>query len=143
LLNKGYFVHAIKRRSWFSGVYYLCRDIREKNVRYFIHYSDLTDATNLIRIIQGTNPNEIHNLATQSHIEVSFKTPEYTANADVLRRLLFLEAIRILKLEDKIRFHQVSTSELYGKVQEIPQCETTQPLCGSQALYVLDPGQLM
>ena len=128
LLKKGYEVHGIKRRaSSFNTarVDHLYQDPHEKDVRFFMHYGDLTDATNLIRIMQEIQPQEIYNLAAQSHVKVSFETPEYTANADGLGTLRLLEAIRILKLEEKTRFYQASTSELYGKVQEIPQTETT------------------
>ena len=128
LLNKGYEVHGIKRRaSSFNTarVDHLYRDRHETDVRFFIHYGDLTDSTNLIRIIQEVQPDEIYNLAAQSHVKVSFETPEYTANTDGLGTLRILEAIRILKLEEKCRFYQASTSELYGKVQEIPQKEST------------------
>jgi GDPmannose 4,6-dehydratase len=128
LLNKGYSVHGIKRRaSSFNTarVDHLYRDPHEADVRFFMHYGDLTDSTNLIRIIQEVQPDEIYNLAAQSHVKVSFETPEYTANTDGLGTLRILEAIRILKLEEKCRFYQASTSELYGKVQEVPQKETT------------------
>ena len=128
LLEKGYMVHGIKRRSSSfntSRVDHLYRDIHEKDVRFLMHYGDLTDSTNLIRILQETQPDEIYNLAAQSHVQVSFETPEYTANSDALGTLRLLEAIRILKLEEKTRFYQAATSELYGKVQEIPQRETT------------------
>ncbi len=128
LIDKGYEVHGIKRRaSSFNTarVDHLYRDPHERDVRFFMHYGDLTDATNLIRIIQEVQPDEIFNLAAQSHVMVSFETPEYTANADGLGTLRLLEAIRILKLEQKTRFYQASTSELYGKVQETPQTETT------------------
>ncbi len=128
LLKKGYEVHGIKRRaSSFNTarVDHLYRDPHEEDVRFFMHYGDLTDSTNLIRIIQETQPEEIYNLAAQSHVKVSFETPEYTANVDALGTLRLLEAIRILKLVNKTRFYQASTSELYGKVQEIPQKETT------------------
>jgi GDPmannose 4,6-dehydratase len=128
LLEKGYEVHGIKRRaSSFNTarVDHLYRDPHEADVRFFMHYGDLTDATNLIRIIQDIQPDEIYNLAAQSHVMVSFETPEYTANADALGTLRLLEAIRILRLEKKTRFYQASTSELYGKVQETPQTETT------------------
>jgi len=128
LLQKGYEVHGIKRRaSSFNTarVDHLYRDPHEEDVRFFMHYGDLTDSTNLIRIIQETQPEEIYNLAAQSHVKVSFETPEYTANVDALGTLRLLEAIRILKLEKKTRFYQASTSELYGKVQEVPQKETT------------------
>ena len=128
LMTKGYEVHGLKRRaSSFNTarVDHLYRDPHEDDVRFFMHYGDLTDSTNLIRIIQETQPEEIYNLAAQSHVKVSFETPEYTANVDALGTLRLLEAVRILKLENKTRFYQASTSELYGKVQEIPQKETT------------------
>ena len=128
LLQKGYDVHGIKRRSssFNTGrVDHLYRDPHEEGALFHMHYGDLTDATNLIRIVQETQPDEIYNLAAQSHVQVSFETPEYTANSDGLGTLRVLEAIRILGLTDKTRFYQASTSELYGKVQEIPQRETT------------------
>lgn len=128
LLSKGYIVHGVKRRaSSFNTqrVDHLYRDLHEEDVRFVLHYGDLTDSTNLIRLIQETLPDEIYNLAAQSHVQVSFETPEYTANADGIGTLRLLEAIRILKLTDKVRFYQASTSELYGKVQEVPQSETT------------------
>ncbi|GAB4202934.1 MAG: GDP-mannose 4,6-dehydratase [Bacteroidia bacterium] len=128
LLNKGYVVHGIKRRSSLFNtdrIDHLYKDPHEPNTRFFLHYGDLTDSTALIRIIQETQPDEIYNLAAQSHVKVSFETPEYTANADALGTLRILEAIRILNLKDKTRFYQASTSELYGLVQEIPQNENT------------------
>lgn len=128
LLRKNYEVHGIKRRSSSfntARVDHLYKDPHEENIGFFMHYGDLTDATNLIRIIQEVQPDEIYNLAAQSHVKVSFETPEYTANSDALGTLRLLEAIRILKLENKTRFYQASTSEMYGKVQEIPQKETT------------------
>src|ERR1700731_3303992 len=128
LLGKGYVVHGIKRRSSSfntARVDHLYRDPHEAGVRFHLHYGDVTDATNLIRIVQETQPDEIYNLAAQSHVQVSFETPEYTANADGLGVLRLLEAIRILKMERRVRFYQASTSELYGKVQEVPQSETT------------------
>ena len=128
LLDKGYTVHGIKRRSssFNTGrVDDLYIDPHEGKTRFFMHYGDLTDATNLIRLIQDTQPDEIYNLAAQSHVQVSFETPEYTANADGIGTLRLLEAIRILHLEKTVRFYQASTSELYGKVQEVPQRETT------------------
>lgn len=128
LLSKGYTVHGIKRRSSLFNtdrIDHLYKDQHEKQVKFFLHYGDLTDSTNLIRIIQETQPDEIYNLAAQSHVKVSFETPEYTANADAIGTLRILEAIRILKLEKKTRFYQASTSEMYGYVQEIPQKETT------------------
>lgn len=128
LLNKGYVVHGIKRRaSSFNTarVDHLYRDPHEDNVRFFLHHGDLTDSSSLIRIIQQVQPDEIYNLAAQSHVAVSFEEPEYTANSDALGALRVLEAIRILGLEKKTRFYQASTSELYGLVQEIPQKETT------------------
>jgi GDPmannose 4,6-dehydratase len=128
LLEKGYVVHGIKRRSssFNTGrVDHLYQDPHEKNLRFTLHYGDLTDATNLIRIIQETQPDEIYNLAAQSHVQVSFETPEYTANADGLGTLRLLEAIRILGMQRRARFYQASTSELYGAVREVPQRETT------------------
>src|SRR5438552_7785860 len=128
LLAKGYVVHGVKRRSSSLNtqrVDHLYVDPHTPNARFFLHYGDLTDATNLIRLVQETQPSEIYNLGAQSHVQVSFETPEYTANADGIGTLRLLEAIRILKLERKVRFYQASTSELYGKVQETPQRETT------------------
>jgi len=128
LLAKGYAVHGIKRRaSSFNTdrIDHLYQDPHERNVRLRLHYGDLTDATNLIRIVQQVQPDEIYNLAAQSHVAVSFETPEYTANSDAVGTLRVLEAIRILGLESKTRFYQASTSEMFGKVQEIPQRETT------------------
>ncbi len=128
LLEKGYEVHGIKRRSSSfntARVDHLYRDLHEVDVRFKMHYGDLTDATNLIRIIQEVQPDEIYNLAAQSHVQVSFETPEYTANSDALGTLRLLEAIRILGLEKKSRFYQASTSEMFGLVQESPQRETT------------------
>jgi len=128
LLGKGYRVHGIRRRSssFNTGrVEHLYQDLHEENVRFVMHYGDMTDATNLIRIVRETQPHEIYNLAAQSHVMVSFETPEYTANADGLGTLRMLEAIRILNLEKDVRFYQASTSELYGLVQETPQRETT------------------
>ncbi len=128
LLGKGYIVHGIRRRSSSfntARVDDLYRDFHEDGVRLFLHYGDMTDATNIIRIIQDVQPTEIYNLAAQSHVHVSFDTPEYTANADATGVLRMLEAIRILKMCDRVRFYQASTSELYGKVQETPQKETT------------------
>jgi GDPmannose 4,6-dehydratase len=128
LLEKGYVVHGVKRRSssFNTGrIEDIYQDPHEPNPQFFLHYGDLTDATNLIRIVQETQPDEIYNLAAQSHVQVSFETPEYTANADALGTLRLLEAIRILKLEDRTRFYQASTSELYGRVRETPQNETT------------------
>ena len=128
LLEKGYEVHGIKRRaSSFNTdrIDHLYQDPHEKNQRFILHYGDLTDSTNLIRIIQTIEPDEIYNLGAQSHVAVSFESPEYTANSDALGALRLLEAIRILGLEKKTRYYQASTSELFGKVQEIPQKETT------------------
>jgi GDPmannose 4,6-dehydratase len=128
LLDKGYVVHGIKRRtSLFNTdrIDHLYQDRHEKGVRFFLHHGDMTDSSSLIRIIQQTQPDEIYNLAAQSHVAVSFEEPEYTANSDALGVLRLLEAIRILGLEKKTRFYQASTSELYGLVQEIPQKETT------------------
>src|SRR6187399_126958 len=128
LLAKGYVVHGIKRRSssFNTGrIEHIYQDPHETNPQLMLHYGDMTDATNLIRIVQETQPDEIYNLAAQSHVQVSFETAEYTANADALGTLRLLEAIRLLGLKDKTRFYQASTSELYGKVQETPQRETT------------------
>ena len=128
LLSKGYYVHGIKRRSSMFNtdrIDHLYQDQHEKNINFKLHYGDLTDSTNLIRIIQEVQPDEIYNLAAQSHVKVSFETPEYTANADAIGPLRILEAIRIFGLEKKTRFYQASTSELYGLVQETPQKETT------------------
>jgi GDPmannose 4,6-dehydratase len=128
LLQKGYMVHGIKRRSssFNTGrVDHLYVDPHQEGARFFMHHGDLTDATNLIRIVQETRPTEIYNLAAQSHVQVSFETPEYTANADALGTLRLLEAIRILGMERRVRFYQASSSELYGKVREVPQRETT------------------
>jgi len=128
LLNKGYEVHGIKRRaSSFNTdrIDHLYQDPHEPNVRFFLHYGDLTDSTNLIRILQEVQPDEIYNLAAQSHVRVSFETPEYTANADALGTLRLLEAIRILNLAGKTRFYQASTSELYGNASQVPQSEKT------------------
>ena len=128
LLEKGYTVHGIKRRaSLFNTdrVDHLYSDPHEHRVRFFMHYGDMTDATNLIRVIQETQPDEIYNLAAQSHVQVSFETPEYTANSDALGTLRLLEAMRILGLGDRCRFYQASTSEMFGLVQEVPQRETT------------------
>ncbi len=128
LLDKGYVVHGVKRRSSsfntgrIEGIY---QDPHEDDARFILHYGDLTDATNLIRIMQEVQPDEVYNLGAQSHVKVSFETPEYTANSDALGALRLLEAIRILGLEQKTRFYQASTSELYGLVQEVPQSETT------------------
>ncbi len=128
LLSKGYTVHGIKRRASLintNRIDHLYQDPHEANVRFKLHYGDMTDSTNLIRIVQETQPDEIYNLAAMSHVKVSFDSPEYTANADGIGTLRLLEAIRILKLEKTTKFYQASTSELYGLVQEVPQRETT------------------
>jgi GDPmannose 4,6-dehydratase len=128
LLSKGYEVHGVKRRSSLFNtdrIDHLYQDQHENGVRMFLHYGDLTDSTNLIRLVQEIAPDEIYNLAAQSHVHVSFETPEYTANADATGTLRLLEAIRILGLDKKTRFYQASTSELYGKVMEVPQSEET------------------
>lgn len=128
LLSKGYEIHGIKRRaSSFNTnrIDHLYQDPHERDVRLFLHYGDLTDGTNLIRIVQQVQPDEIYNLAAQSHVAVSFETPEYTANADALGTLRLLEAVRLLGLGQRTRFYQASTSEMFGKVQEVPQKETT------------------
>jgi GDPmannose 4,6-dehydratase len=128
LLAKGYVVHGVKRRSssFNTGrIEHLYQDPHELDRRLVLHFGDMTDATNLIRIVQETQPDEIYNLAAQSHVQVSFETPEYTANADALGTLRLLEAIRLLNLVDKTRFYQASTSELFGNTQQVPQSETT------------------
>jgi len=128
LLEKGYEVHGVKRRSSLFNtdrIDHLYKDLHENNVKFILHHGDLTDSTNLIRIVQDVQPDEIYNLAAMSHVQVSFEIPEYTANADGLGTLRILEAIRILGLEKKTKFYQASTSELYGKVMEVPQSETT------------------
>ena len=128
LLAKGYEVHGIKRRSSSFNtdrIDHLYQDPHQQERRFFLHYGDLTDATNLIRILQQVQPDEVYNLGAQSHVQVSFETPEYTANSDAVGTLRLLEAIRILGMESKTRFYQASTSEMYGKVQETPQSETT------------------
>src|ERR1039457_3568201 len=128
LLSKNYIVHGVKRRSSLINtdrVDHLYHDPHETSVDFLLHYGDLTDSTNLIRIMQEVQPDEVYNLAAQSHVQVSFETPEYTTNADAVGTLRLLEAIRILGLAQKTRFYQASTSELYGKVQAIPQSETT------------------
>lgn len=128
LLSKGYRVHGIKRRSSLMNtnrIDHLYQDPHEKNIRFTLHYGDMTDSTNLIRIVQETQPDEIYNLAAMSHVKVSFDTPEYTANADGIGTLRLMEAVRILGMEKKTRIYQASTSELYGLVQEVPQRETT------------------
>ena len=128
LLDKNYTVHGLKRRSSnfnTERIDHLYKDPHEENNKFILHYGDLTDSTNLIRIIQNIQPDEIYNLGAQSHVAVSFETPEYTANADAIGTLRLLEAIKILRLKDKTKIYQASTSELFGKVQEIPQKETT------------------
>jgi GDPmannose 4,6-dehydratase len=128
LLNKGYKVHGVKRRSSLINtdrIDHLYQDRHENKLRFLMHYGDMTDSTNLIRIIQETQPDEIYNLAAMSHVKVSFDTPEYTANADGIGTLRLMEALRILGMEKKTKIYQASTSELYGLVQEVPQRETT------------------
>src|SRR6476661_6637032 len=128
LLNKGYIVHGIKRRSSLFNtdrIYHLYQDPHERHRNFVLHYGDLTDSTNLIRIVQEVQPDEIYNLGAMSHVKVSFDTPEYTANADGIGTLRILEAVRLLGLQTKTKIYQASTSELYGLVQEIPQRETT------------------
>lgn len=128
LLKKGYEVHGIKRRSSLFNtdrIDHLYQDPHESNVRFKLHYGDLSDSTNLIRIVQEVQPDEIYNLGAMSHVKVSFDTPEYTANADGIGTLRLLEALRILGLEKKTKIYQASTSELYGLVQAVPQSETT------------------
>jgi len=127
LLNKGYFIHGVIRRSssFNTGrIEHLYQDPHDRELRFLMHYGDMTDATNLIRIVQETQPTEIYNLAAQSHVKVSFETAEYTANADALGTMRLLEAIRILRMEDKVRFYQASTSELYGGISNKPRNET-------------------
>ncbi len=149
LLEKGYVVHGIKRRSSSFNtqrVDHLYVDPHIENAQFFMHYGDMTDSTNLIRILQETRPDEIYNLAAQSHVQVSFETPEYTANADAVGTLRLLEAIRILKLENHSRFYQASTSELFGASPTTTEREhpvlSAKPLCRRQALRLLDHGQL-
>src|SRR6476659_137195 len=128
LLQKGYEVHGLKRRSssFNTGrIDHLYEDPHVNHPKLRLHYGDMTDATNLIRIVQETQPDEIYNLAAQSHVQVSFETAEYTANADALGTLRLLEALRILGMLAKVRFYQASTSEMFGKVQTVPQTETT------------------
>ncbi len=128
LIDKGYLVHGIVRRSSVSNlerIDHLVRDVHERDSRFLLHYGDMTDATNLIRLLQTTQPDEVYNLAAQSHVRVSFDTPEYTANADALGPMRMLEAIRILDMTDKVRFYQASTSELYGNTETCPQNEQT------------------
>jgi GDPmannose 4,6-dehydratase len=142
LIRKGYEVHGVKRRaSSFNTarIDHLYQDPHVPKRRFILHYGDLTDATNLIRIMQEVQPDELYNLAAQSHVMVSFETPEYTANVDALGTLRLLEAIRILNLAGKTRFYQASASEIFGKVQEVPQKETTpfypRSPCGVAKLY--------
>jgi GDPmannose 4,6-dehydratase len=150
LLDKGYTVHGLKRRSSSfnsARIDHLYVDPHERHAKFFMHYGDMTDATNLIRILQETQPSEVYNLAAQSHVQVSFETAEYTANADGLGTLRMLEAIRILKMGDDVRFYQASSSEMYGLVAETPQNESTpfrprSPLCSGETLCLLDHGQL-
>ena len=128
LLDKGYEVHGVKRRTSLfntARIDHLYQDPHGRDVRFFLHYGDLTDSTNLIRLVQEIQPDEIYNLGAQSHVQVSFDTPEYTANADAVGVLRLLEAIRILGMKDRLRFYQASTSELFGKVSEVPQTEKT------------------
>jgi GDPmannose 4,6-dehydratase len=128
LLNRGYIVHGIKRRSSLLNterIDYLYRDRHDAGVRLFLHYGDMTDSTNILRLLDEVRPTEVYNLAAQSHVQVSFETPEYTANTDALGTLRVLEALRILHMQDDVRFYQASTSELFGKVQETPQRELT------------------
>lgn len=128
LLKKGYYVHGIKRRSSSintARIDHLYEENYSKNQKFFLHYGDMTDSTNIVRLLKKIKPDEIYNLAAQSHVKVSFETPEYTAEVDAVGTLRLLEAIRILDLEDKTKIYQASTSELYGKVQETPQTEKT------------------
>jgi len=128
LLEKGYEVHGVKRRSSLFNtqrIDHLYQDLHERDARLILHYGDLTDSTNLIRIVQEVQPDELYNLGAQSHVQVSFETPEYTANADAVGTLRLLEALRILRLAEQVRFYQASTSELFGRAREVPQKETT------------------
>src|SRR6266508_2932403 len=128
LLSKGYVVHGVKRRSSSFNterIDHLIHDPHEEGVAFHLHYGDVTDATNIIRIVQETQPDEIYNLAAQSHVQVSFETPEYTGNADGIGTLRLLEALRILGMLDKVRFYQASPSEMFGKVRAVPQSENT------------------
>jgi GDPmannose 4,6-dehydratase len=128
LMSRGYIVHGIKRRSSSlntARIDHLYRDRHYSDVRLFLHYGDVTDSTNLLRLLGEVRPTEVYNLAAQSHVQVSFETPEYTANTDALGTLRILEAIRILNMQERVRFYQASTSELFGKVQETPQREIT------------------
>src|SRR5438552_1826369 len=128
LLEKGYKVHGVKRRTSLINtdrIDHLYQDPHEKNIRFHLHYGDMTDGTNMIRIIQETQPDEIYNLAAMSHVKVSFDVPEYTANADGIGTLRILDAVRLLGMTKKTKIYQASTSELYGLVQEVPQKETT------------------
>ena len=150
LLSKGYEVHGIKRRSSSfntARVDHLYKDPHETDVKFFMHYGDMADSTNLIRLIQKIQPDEIYNLAAQSHVQVSFESPEYTANCDALGPLRLLEAIRILGLTGKTKFYQASTSEMFGKVLESPQNEKTpflpqKSVWRGQGLWILDHGEL-
>src|SRR5687768_3307014 len=128
LLRKGYVVHGVRRRTSLFNTYridHLYLDAHEPNARLFLHHGDMTDTSSLMRTIQKTQPDEIYNLAAQSHVAVSFEEPEYTANSDALGTLRLLEAVRILGMEKRVRFYQASTSELFGQVREVPQKETT------------------
>ena len=149
LLSKGYKVHGIKRRSSLFNterIDHLYQDPHTKERNFILHHGDMTDSSSLIRIIQLVKPDEIYNLAAQSHVAVSFEEPEYTANSDGLGALRILEAIRILKLENKTKFYQASTSELFGLVQEVPQKKLRpsipKPLCGCKIICILDHSQL-
>ena len=146
LLKKGYRVHGMKRRSSLLNtdrIDHLYQDPHVDNRNFFLHYGDMTDSTNLTRLIKEIQPDEIYNLAAMSHVAVSFETPEYTGNADGLGTLRILDAVRLLGLETKTRIYQASTSELYGKVQEVPQSETTpfyprSPICSCKDVCLLD-----
>ena len=145
LIGKGYEVHGLKRRSSSLNterIDHIYQDPHLENINLRLHYGDLTDTSNLIRVIEEVKPNEIYNLAAQSHVAVSFESPEYTADVDAIGTLRILEAIRILKLEKFTKFYQASTSELYGLVQETPQKETTpfipESLCSFKAIFILD-----
>ncbi len=150
LLSKGYEVHGIKRRtSLFNTqrIDHIYEDPHEKNIRFHLHYGDLSDSTNIIRIIQDVQPDEIYNLGAMSHVQVSFEEPEYTANVDGIGTLRILEAVRLLGLTKKTKVYQASTSELYGLVQEVPQSEKTpfyprSPYAVAKTVWILDYGQL-
>lgn len=138
LLSKGYIVHGIKRRTSLfntARIDHLFQDPHEHDPRLILHHGDMTDSSSILRILERSQPDEVYNLAAQSHVSVSFEEPEYTANSDALGTLRILEAIRILGMGERTRFYQASTSELYGKVQEVPQTEKTPHLLGWKAMF--------